>query len=76
MILEMLLNENADVNAQSEENSIAPKVAAARGHTSEMLLNRNADVNAKSEGDEQVPGCVLEKTSSKLDVGPLEMAVE
>lgn len=48
-IVEMLLNQYVDVNAESEHYGTALVAAAARGHEKivEMLLNQNADVNSK-----------------------------
>lgn len=46
----MLLNQKADVNAQSRDDTVL-RVAAGGGHekVTEMLLNQIADVNARSE---------------------------
>ncbi|MCJ1466435.1 hypothetical protein MMC07_005054 [Pseudocyphellaria aurata] len=49
-VVEMLLDRNADISAQSDYGGTAIEEAIAGGHekTIEMLLNHNADVNAEN----------------------------
>lgn len=62
-IVEMLLHQNADINAGSESRGTAIMTAAAtvHGKICEMLLNENADVNAIT-GD---PGTALMVAADK-----------
>jgi ankyrin repeat protein len=48
-MVQMLLDKNADVNAQGGEYGNALQAASAKGHKEvvQMLLNKNADINAQ-----------------------------